>query len=175
MGNEESLQQPLTYNARPSHQHAEVSHRNVQSPSKYNATWRNADDVGVRRQDSLLSEADFTDSSENSAVLRSAGRKVYLRSLSGSQSGSQLASSERSVGDKGSILDIIKKLVVTQASFSDDDAASQARELSSTSLQDSACEILDASQRLSEEEKTQIKNVLDRVKQVETRENERLL
>ncbi|VDN99466.1 unnamed protein product [Rodentolepis nana] len=127
----------------------------------------------IRRQESLPSEADYTDSSENSNISRRfpfPGNSNWLRTIP--------ASCGTPSSDKGSLLEaLVKRIggVTTQNSSLDDDQTSGTRDLSSAvSLQDSACEILESSQQMTEEEKAKIKNVLDRVKQVETIEARRI-
>nr|CDS28804.1 protein piccolo [Hymenolepis microstoma] len=127
----------------------------------------------IRRQESLPSEADYTDSSENSNIsrrLQFPGGNNWLRTIPGSCG--------TPTSDKGSLLEALVKKIgggTTQNSSIDEDQTSGARDLSSAvSLQDSACEILESSQQMTEEEKAKIKNVLDRVKQVETLEAKRI-
>ena len=133
----------------------------------------------IRHQESLLSEADYTDSSENSIFSRRRQRpgntvntstsNFLLRTIPGSNG---TPSSE-----KGSILDVLAKRIglQNQTSSSDDDQTGGTRDLSSVaSMQDSACEFLETSQQLTDEEKAQIKNVLNRVKQVESQEAKRI-
>lgn len=138
-------------------------------------------DSFIQRQESLLSETDFTDSSENSIFSR-------RRQLPGNTINSSTttiptipASNATSSSEKSSILDVLVKRIGTsvgiqqQTSSSDDDQTGGARNLTSTaSLQDSACEFLEASQNLTDEEKAKIKNVLNRVKLVENREAKRI-
>lgn len=127
----------------------------------------------IRRQESLPSEADYTDSSENSIISRRRqfpGNNNWLRTIPGSCG---TPSSE-----KGSLLDALVKKIgggTNQNSSSDEDQTGGTRDLSSAaSLQDSACEILESSQQMTEEEKAKIKDVLDRVKQIETHEARRI-
>ncbi|VDN33941.1 unnamed protein product [Dibothriocephalus latus] len=166
MGNEVSAAENLDYQADP--RRSSVA-GDVSDASSAGRAKRYPEQM--RRQESLPSEADYTDSSDNSGFYRRTRGSFQARSLQGA-SGPQFRLADRE--QKGPLLDVIKRLLVTRTSSSEEESGSQARELSSTSLQDSACEVLDASQ-LSEEEKAQIRNVLDRVRTVESRETERLL
>ncbi|VDD84041.1 unnamed protein product [Mesocestoides corti] len=128
----------------------------------------------IRRQESYPSEPDYTDSSDNSVVYR-------RRAAGGGNSTHWLQTVHGSGGtpssEKGSLLDLLVRRISRQnlASSSDDDQAGGTKDMSSaTSLQDSVCEILESSQQLSEAEKEQIKHVLNRVRQVEHREAERV-
>ncbi len=169
MGNEASLQEqryPVLAFERP------PTHSQTASSLPDSIAYLRREDF-IRRQESLPSEADYTDSSENSVVYRrraAAGGNsaAWLRAIPGS---SGTPSSE-----KGSLLDVLVKRLgaPNQASSSDEDPLGGRDVSSATSLQDSACEVLESSQQLSEEEKAQIKNVLDRVRLVENREAERL-
>ncbi|VDM06218.1 unnamed protein product [Schistocephalus solidus] len=168
MGNEVSASENIDYQADP--RRSSVT-GDISDASSAGRVKRHPDHM--RRQESLPSEADYTDSSDNSGFYHRQCRSFQSRNPpGGSQFGSQIA--RRVSEQKGPLLDVIKRLIVTRTSSSEEESGSQPRELSSTSLQDSACEVLDASQ-LSEEEKAQIRNVLDRVRTVESRETERLL
>ncbi|CUT98534.1 protein piccolo [Echinococcus multilocularis] len=137
----------------------------------------------TRRRKSLPSEPDYTDSSDNSVI---SGRHQFPRSTNINNpiaSSSWLRTAPATCGtpssERGSIFDVLVKRISgsgqNQTSSSDEDQTGGTRDLSSTtSLQDSACEFLESSQQLTEEEKAQIKDVLDRVKQVENREAKRI-
>ncbi|KAL5111143.1 hypothetical protein TcWFU_000336 [Taenia crassiceps] len=139
----------------------------------------------IRRQESLPSEADYTDSSDNSIISR---RRRFPGANSNNNinpivPSSWLRTTPGTCGtpssEKGSLLDVLVKRISgggqNQTSSSDEDQTGGTRDLSSmTSLQDSACEFLESSQQLTEEEKAQIKGVLDRLKQVESREAKRI-
>ncbi|KAL7062909.1 hypothetical protein AAHC03_01924 [Spirometra sp. Aus1] len=170
MGNEVSASETVDYQADP--RRSSVTGDVSESSSTGRVKIRPDQ---MRRQESLPSEADYTDSSDNSGFYHRQRGSFTVRSVpGGSQGGSQLIPRQSDKEQKGPLLDVIKRLIVTRTSSSEEESGSQARELSSTSLQDSACEVLDASQ-LSEEEKAQIRCVLDRVRTVESRETERLL
>lgn len=137
----------------------------------------------IRRQESIPSEADYTDSSDNSIISR---RRQFPGTANNSNnpivSSSWFRTTPGTCGtpssEKGSLLDVLVKRISgggqNQTSSSDEDQTGGTRDLSSaTSLQDSACDFLESSQ-LTEEEKAQIKGVLDRVKQVENREAKRI-
>ncbi|VDM17623.1 unnamed protein product [Hydatigera taeniaeformis] len=138
----------------------------------------------IRHQESLPSEADYTDSSDNSIISR---RRQFPGSNNNNNnpivSSFWLRTTPGSCGtpssEKGSLLDVLVKRISgggqNQTSSSDEDQTGGTKDQSSaTSLQDSACEFLESSQQLTEEEKAQIKDVLDRVKQVENREAKRI-